>query len=693
MADIPRPIGRVEYDASRALQLLQSGVGQPGTEFRHGQEEAIRQIVEQPGRSLVVERTGWGKSFVYFIAAKLLREAGAGPALLISPLLSLMRNQIDAAERMGVAAETINSSNPGLWSSIVARVQADDVDILLISPERLANEQFRNEVLAEIGNRVALLVVDEAHCISDWGHDFRPDYRRIARLLPLFPPNLRILATTATANRRVVDDLEESLGPNLRVQRGDLARPSLSLQTIRMPSRARRMAWIAQRLSELEGSGIIYVLTVRDARQLADWLRSRGFNVHAYTGSLESDVRVRLERSLLDHEVKALVATTALGMGFDKPDLRFVIHYQAPQSVIHYYQQVGRAGRGVDQAHGVLLGGSEDLNIQDYFIDSAFPTRNEAGQVLNALERASEGLSLGGLEALVNVPHGRLDRTLKILALESPATVVRDSGLWRRTIAPLEASFWQRVERITALRRAEKSQMQEYLNLQEGHMAFLLAALDNDQPSAAEAKLPPLSDDVDPSVLQLAIDFLAGFKLEIEPRKRWPLGQGSIPTERRASLGRALTQWTDEGLAELVRRGKYEKGEFSDQLIDAAARLIREWNPQPTPTWLTCIPSDRRPTLVPSLARRLADKLDIPFLPVLSRSGPTAEQKTMANSAHQARNVRESLEIDQGAVRPGPVLLIDDVVDSGWTMTAGADLLRSNNSGEVFPFARSRAGG
>ena len=693
MADIPRPIGRVEYDASRALQLLQSGVGQPGTEFRHGQEEAIRQIVEQPGRSLVVERTGWGKSFVYFIAAKLLREAGAGPALLISPLLSLMRNQIDAAERMGVAAETINSSNPGLWSSIVARVQADDVDILLISPERLANEQFRNEVLAEIGNRVALLVIDEAHCISDWGHDFRPDYRRIARLLPLFPRNLRIFATTATANRRVVDDLEESLGPNLRVQRGDLARPSLSLQTIRMPSRARRMAWIAQRLSELEGSGIIYVLTVRDARQLADWLRSRSFNVHAYTGSLESDERVRLERSLLNNEVKALVATTALGMGFDKPDLRFVIHYQAPQSVIHYYQQVGRAGRGVDHAHGVLLGGSEDLNIQDYFIDSAFPTRNEAGQVLNALERASEGLSLGGLEALVNVPHGRLDRTLKILALESPATVVRDSGLWRRTIAPLEASFWQRVERFTALRRAEKSQMQEYLNLQEGHMAFLLAALDNDRPSAAEAKLPPLSDDVDPSVLQLAIDFLAGFKLEIEPRRRWPLGQGSIPIERRASLGRALTQWADEGLAELVRRGKYEEGEFSDQLVDAAARLIREWNPQPTPTWLTCIPSDRRPTLVPSLARRLADKLDIPFLPVLSRSGPTAEQKTMANSAHQARNVRESLEIDQGATRPGPVLLVDDMVDSGWTMTAGADLLRSNSSGEVFPFALSRVGG
>ena len=693
MANLPTQIRRLEYDASRALQLLRAGVGQPDIEFREGQEEAIRQIVEAPGRSLVVERTGWGKSFVYFIAAKLLREAGAGPALLISPLLSLMRNQIDAAERMGVTAETLNSSNTDLWPGIVSRILADEVDILLISPERLANEQFRNEVLTEIGDTIALLVVDEAHCISDWGHDFRPDYRRIARLIPLFPRNLRILATTATANRRVVTDLEEALGPNLRVQRGDLARPSLSLQTIRMPSRARRMAWLAQELDELDGSGIIYVLTVRDALQLTDWLRSQGFDVHAYFGDLESEERVRLERLLLGNDVKALVATTALGMGFDKPDLRFVFHYQVPQSVIHYYQQVGRAGRGVDQAYGVLLGGSEDLGIQNHFIRSAFPTRDEASQVLNALEQAPDGLSIGSLEAAVNVRHGRLDQTLKMLALESPATVVKDGGLWRRTVALLEPTFWQRVERVTALRQAEQSQMQEYLDLKEGHMDFLLAALDSELPSAAAQGLPPLSENVDAGALQQAIDYLAGSKHEIEPRKRWPPGEGNIPVDRRASLGRALTQWGDEGLAQQVRQGKYESGEFGGQLIDAAAQLIRQWDPQPMPMWVTCIPSDRRPTLVPSLARRLADKLGIPFFPVLSRSKPTAEQKTMANSAHQARNARDSLTIDHKMVKSSPVLLVDDMIDSRWTMTAGADLLRSSGSGEVFPFALARVGG
>ncbi len=685
-------IGRIRYDANRAGRLLRAGVGQSDVRFREGQEEAIRHVVEESGRSLVVERTGWGKSFVYFISAKLLREAGAGPSLLVSPLLSLMRNQIEAAERMGVTAETINSSNSHLWPDIVSRVLSDEIDILLISPERLANEQFREEVLTEIGERLALLVIDEAHCISDWGHDFRPDYRRIARLIPLFPRNLRVLATTATANRRVVQDLEEALGPDLRAQRGDLARPSLSLQTIRMPSKARRMAWLAERLGEMDGSGIIYVLTVRDARRLADWLSYRGFNVHAYTGSQESDERVRLERSLLQNEVKALVATTALGMGFDKPDLRFVIHYQVPQSVVHYYQQVGRAGRGVDQAYGVLLGGSEDLNIQDYFIRSAFPTPDEAGQVLDALERAPDGLSISGLEAVVNASRGRLDQTLRILSLESPAPVVRDGSVWRRTVAPLESTFWQRVERITTLRQAEQSQMQEYLDLEEGHMAFLLAALDSETLAAEARPLPPLSENVDADLLQEAIDFLSGFQLDINPRARWPSGMGSIEPERRAGPGRALTQWGDDGLAERVRREKYEVGEFSNRLVDAAEELIRKWDPQPVPLWVTGIPSHRHPSLVPGLAQRLADRLGITFSPALSRSQPAAEQKTMANSAHQARNARESLDVDPSMVNSGPVLLVDDMVDSRWTITVAADLLRSSGSGEVLPFALARVG-
>jgi len=272
------------YDAQRALELLRLGTRQEDATFREGQEEAIRHIIEGSGRLLVVQKTGWGKSFVYFIAIKLLREAGMGPALLISPLLALMRNQIAAAKRMGVRAVTINSDNQDRWESVEAAIQRDEVDILLISPERLANERFRSEVLASIAGRIALLVIDEAHCISDWGHDFRPHYRLIERIVRTLPVNLRFLATTATANNRVMDDLLAVLGPNLEVSRGDLNRPSLVLQTIRLPNQAERLAWLAAQVTNLPGHGIIYTLTVRDAVQVADWLRSRGLNVASYTG-------------------------------------------------------------------------------------------------------------------------------------------------------------------------------------------------------------------------------------------------------------------------------------------------------------------------------------------------------------------------------------------------------------------------
>ena len=380
------------YDPKRALELLRIGSGRADAIFRDGQEDAIRHIVDGKGRLLVVQKTGWGKSFVYFIAIKLLREAGGGPALLISPLLALMRNQIAAAERMGVRAATINSDNVEDWTDVEGKLGKGEIDVLLISPERLANERFRAQVLAGIAAQVSMLVIDEAHCISDWGHDFRPHYRLLERIARTLPANLRLLATTATANDRVMEDLVAVLGPKMKVLRGDLDRDSLTLQTMRLPSQAVRLAWIAQQLSSLPGHGIIYTLTIRDANQLADWLKARGFAVEAYTGKT-GDRRKELEQALQENKVKALVATTALGMGYDKPDLAFVIHFQMPGSVVAYYQQVGRAGRALESAYGVLLSGDEEEGITDWFIRSAFPTRQEVDDVLGALNEAPEGLS------------------------------------------------------------------------------------------------------------------------------------------------------------------------------------------------------------------------------------------------------------------------------------------------------------
>lgn len=687
------------YDSRRALELLRLGTGRADANFREGQEDAIRHIVEGRGRLLVVQKTGWGKSFVYFIATKLLRDSGNGPALLISPLLALMRNQIAAAERMGVRAATINSDNVDDWTQVEGKLARGEIDILLISPERLANERFRTQILAGIAAQISMLVIDEAHCISDWGHDFRPHYRLLERIVRTLPPNLRLLATTATANNRVMEDLAAVLGPKLEVSRGDLNRSSLSLQTIRLPRQAERLAWLAQQLSTLRGHGIIYTLTVRDANQVANWLKSRGFNVEAYTGETGTR-REALERALLNNEVKALVATTALGMGYDKPDLAFVIHYQMPGSVVAYYQQVGRAGRALDSAYGVLLSGDEESDITDWFIRTAFPTRQEVADVLHALEEKESGLSLPELLGLVNLSKGQVDKTIALLSLEAPAPIAKQGTKWQLTAAKLSEGFWARAERLTALRRDEQRQMQEYVSLPFGdHMGFLIRALDGDPSVATPPVLPPLPAGVEEALVRDAIAFLRRTTLPIEPRKRWPDGgmpqygvKGTIAAGYQAQPGKALCVWGDAGWGSLVRQGKYRDGKFADELVGACVSMVTEWNPQPQPTWVTCIPSLRHPDLVPNFAKRLAAALDLPFHMIIAKTDDRPEQKTMANSTQQARNVDGSLALNGQPVPPGPVILIDDMVDSRWTLTVAAWLLRKNGSGDVWPMALSLLG-
>ena len=677
------------YDGSRALQLLRIGTENPTATFREGQEEALRHILEGRGKLLVVQKTGWGKSFVYFIATKLLREAGSGPSLLISPLLSLMRNQIAAAERMGVRASTINSDNTSEWDDVKAQLLGDRSDMLLVSPERLANDEFRENFLPDIAGRVPMLVIDEAHCISDWGHDFRPDYRRIERIARTLPQNIQVLGTTATANNRVLDDLTAVLGPDIEVVRGDLDRPSLLLQTIALRSKTERLAWLAERLAEIPGTGIIYTLTIRDAEQVTRWLKSQGLKVEAYYSS--SKGREELEQALLENRVKALVATTALGMGYDKPDLTFVIHYQMPGSVVGYYQQVGRAGRGVDGAYGVLLGGSEDTDINNFFIDRAFPTRDEVNQILAALERAPSGLSAPQLEQEVNVSRGRIQQTIKLLALESPPPLVKDGTRWQLTAAKLSSDFWERADRLTALRRDEQAQMQEYLALGSGHMEFLIQALDGNPKAVRQPDLSPLAIAVSPAMSQKAAEFLRRTSLPLEPRKQWPTRK-SIPKQHQAETGRALCAWGDGEWGRLVQSGKYEHDHFSDELVTASVGMIREWSPQPTPAWVTCIPSRRHPTLVKDFAERLAAELGLPFHEALAKNDARAEQKAMANSAHQVRNVEGSLVVLPAQMLSSPVLLVDDMVDSRWTLTFAASLLRENGCGEVWPFALADTG-
>jgi ATP-dependent DNA helicase RecQ len=644
---------------------------------------------------------------VYFLATRLFREQGDGPTLLISPLLSLMRNQLEAAQRIGIAARTINSTNDEEWERIQDELISNQVDVLLISPERLANDDFRQNVLANMANNIGLFVVDEAHCISDWGHDFRPDYRRIVRILQAIPSNVPVLATTATANNRVVDDIKSQLGHNIILQRGSLVRKSLKLQNINMPSPAARMAWLAQTIPTLPGSGIIYTLTRRDADRVAEWLRINKINAKAYHADISDRtegclVREDLEQQLLNNKIKVLVATVALGMGFDKPDLGFVVHFQRPASVVHYYQQVGRAGRAVDEAYGILLCGEEDDHIADFFIRNAFPPQQHVSEILRALDESDRGLSVPEMQRVLNLRKNQIDKTLKFLTVESPSPIIKIGSKWQVTATASSYQVNQAyVNSITNIRRAEQQQMRDYMKCSDCLMAFLQAALDDpSQKDCGQCKsCSPellLDETYDNQLANQAGLFLRRRYQPLPPRKQWPakdmfehfpLGAFKIPEALQAQEGRALSLWRDAGWGQLVAHGKHQSNKFSDDLVAACVEMLRVWSPDPSPQWVTCIPSLNHPELVPDFAERLADALGLRFIPCIERARANMQQKEMENSYQQVKNLDGVFKL---TIEPGnyaPCLLIDDMIDSGWTFTVASALLRQAGCSAVYPMA------
>ena len=688
---------------TQALQHLRQATACSKIDFRDGQWEAIDHIVNQRGKVLCVQRTGWGKSMVYFVSARLMRAEGAGVTLIISPLLALMRNQIEAARRLGLRALTVNSTNRDDWDHVRDELLADQVDLLLISPERLANDEFVGSTLQPIAARIGLLVIDEAHCISDWGHDFRPDYRRIGQVLARLPVNISVLATTATANRRVEQDVAAQLGGTVEIQRGPLVRESLALQNMHMPGPADRLAWMADQIPQLPGSGIVYTLTIRDADRVAEWLRQNNVEAHAYHKDIPVEQKLKLEQALLANEVKCLVATTALGMGYDKPDLTFVIHYQTPGNVVAYYQQVGRAGRAIPVAYGVLLSGEEDDDINEYFRESAFPSEWQVTRILDALEAADEGLKVREIERAVNLRQSQIEKVLKLLVVEPMSPVLRIEGSWYRTPNPYQLDR-QRIAHLTAQREAEWVQMKRYLANERCLMQFLADALDDSNAQACGKCAVCLGRAVLPVELQRnthinAQRFVRHSEMSLELKKQWDIEalalyqsafgwRGlNIPAQLRGEEGRVLSRWGEPVWGELVSRGKAQ-GHFDDELVDASVDLIRNrWGAVAPVAWVTCIPSSRHPNLVPDFAARLAAALGVPFRAVIEKSRETGPQKNMENRFHQCHNLDGAFTIRPEAGTDEAVLLIDDVVDSAWTLTLAAALLRQTGTAVVYPFA------
>lgn len=695
-----------------ALGVLSSLTGIEGARFHEGQYEAIETLVQGRRRALVVQRTGWGKSAVYFIATLLLRRRGAGPTLLVSPLLSLMRDQVSAASRAGVRAVAINSANAHEWDAARDALARDEVDVLLVSPERLNNPRFRDEQLPDLLDRIGLLVVDEAHCISDWGHDFRPDYRRIAELIEQLPQDLPVLATTATANARVVTDIEEQLGGagagGVVTIRGSLARASLRLGVLALPSSRDRLGWLLSHLGELSGSGIIYTLTVSAAEDTARLLREAGHVVRAYTGRTDTDEREESERMLKNNELKALVATSALGMGFDKPDLGFVVHLGAPSSPVAYYQQVGRAGRGTDRADVLLLPGHEDQEIWHYFATASMPDEERARAVLAALSDVP--LSTPALEARVNIRRSPLELLLKVLDVDG--AVHRVQGGWVATGRPWRYDA-ERYDRIRQARVNEQRSMIDYQRTGECRMATLQRDLDDGTAAPCgrcdRCAQPWYPSDVTDKAASVAASSLDRVSVEIEPRRQWPTGadqlgvmldgvavRGKIKPERQLEPGRAIARLTDLGwgntLRELFAPGSPD-APVSEALFGACVRVLAEWGWDERPVAIVSVPSRSRPQLVESVAAGLARVGRLPYLGQLSLVGEGPRGSSGGNSAYRLAGVWGGLAVSSelasamAAAGPGPILLVDERVDSRWTVTVAGGLLRDAGATAVLPFA------
>ncbi len=691
--------------------------------LRDDQWRAIEALVARRRRALVVQRTGWGKSAVYFVATALLRERGAGPTVIVSPLLALMRNQIDAAARAGIRARTINSANIDEWQAVRDEVAAGGVDLLLVSPERLNNPDFRDEVLPQLASTTGLLVVDEAHCISDWGHDFRPDYRRLRTMLAQLPPGTPVLATTATANARVTADVAEQLGTGDQpgagdgplVLRGSLDRESLALGVLRLPDAAHRLAWLADHLEALPGSGIIYTLTVAAADEVAGFLRERGHPVASYSGRTEDADRRTAESDLLANRVKALVATSALGMGFDKPDLGFVVHLGSPSSPIAYYQQVGRAGRGVDHAEVLLLPGREDEAIWRYFASLAFPGEEQVRRTLEVLAASDRPVSLPALESRVELRRSRLEIMLKVLDVDGAVRRVR--GGWVGTGRPWSYDG-ERYAWVARQREAEQEAMRAYTTASSCRLEYLRRQLDDETAApcgrcdnCAGARFPL---EVSAEALDAAHAMLGRPGVEVEPRRMWPTGlpaigidlKGRIPAGEQAAAGRALGRLSDIGwgnrLRPLFAVGAADQAVPGD-VIDAVVRVLADWargadgwaggggGAAERPVGVVTVDSRTRPQLIESLGAGISGIGRIPLLGrVAYREDAAPERIVRSNSAQRLRALHGALSVPPELAAEltrlgGPVLLVDDFTDTGWTLAMAARLLLRSGAAAVRP--------
>jgi len=683
------------YSSSEIISEFQKYYGKDAS-FKEGQLEAVEAVLNNQ-RTLVVQKTGWGKSLVYFLATKMIRKNSQRKfTIIISPLLVLMNNQIESAAQLELDVRTINSENQNEWENIIEDTSSGIVDALIISPERLANEDFKQELSSHLASKIGLFVVDEAHCISDWGHDFRPDYRRIVDLVNLLPRNVPVLATTATANNRVIEDIKVQLGQDIVVSRGPLIRESIAIQTIQLNSREERLVWILDHINEIPGTGIIYCLTVNDCKLVDRWLKSNGIDSEAYYADMDTEEKNTVVEKFMDNKIKALSATVAFGMGFDKPDIGFVIHFQKPGNLVAYYQQIGRAGRKLDEAYAIMLYGNEDDEINEYFIDSAFPTEKDMDEVIDVVVK-NPGKNKRSIAGLTNMKATRVEKCLK--NLEVNGDIYLENRGYYKTPRPWKPDL-EKSKKITELRYKELENINQYAVTKTCYMEYIAKELDDNTAmtcgkcsNCLHRKL--FETDISQDEFDRAKKFIKDDYNVIKPRKQWPdtdcYGSIRIPSDLQNQQGLVLSNYGDAGWGRVVSQNKYKDNYFCDDLVEASAELLDPFVKDNEIESLTFIPSLRRPELVKDFAERLAKRMGLEFFEGIKKDKDTICQKELNNSRKQWENADESFVVVN--IRNENTLLVDDMVDSGWTLTVCGYKLLAEGNGKIYPFALANSAG
>lgn len=671
---------------AEALQVIQQLYGEDAS-FREGQYEAIEATLTHR-RTLVIQKTGWGKSLVYFVCTKLQRNAGRGMTIVVSPLLVLMENQIQSAQQLGLQCAVINSSTKEQHEEYLAAMRNGALDLVLITPETLFTEKVQT-ALQQV--QIGLFVIDEAHCISDWGHDFRLEYTRLNKIIRQMPYTVPILGTTATANDRVIADLKEQFGEDVFVSRGELMRRSLSIQILHLSTPAERYAWILENVPQLSGSGIIYCLTQRDCEHLAGFLQENGITARAYHSGMEQNDTEHAENLLRTNQIKVLVATVKLGMGYDKGDIAFVIHYQQPSNIVAYYQQIGRAGRNIDRACTFLMCGEEDRNIQNYFIETAFPSEAEARSIYDIVFSCAEsGISQKGIQNQINIRANRIEKALMFLRNEE--FIVKEDSRYYPTLHSFQYNR-EHYDAVTQIRRQEQQQMAELIGTTQCLSRFIVNQLDD--PTTENCGIcrnclgyPEFPESPSQPFIECALAYIERLQIPIVSRKKWADTSftGSIRIATPNAEGICLSKYGDPGYGTLVKNGKYGNSEFCEELIGKSASVLRTIIAERGITAITCVPS-LRSRIVEKFAVSLAERCRIPFVPMLKKHG-RIQQKAMQNSLYQCRNAWNSFSLlDDIEDIPTRIILVDDIIDSKWTMTVCGYLLTTAGCEMVFPFA------